>query len=174
MSTSFTTPRLTAHELGWAELFELRALLDASHGFVARLPGAPTPAAAAARLLIDRPTGADPGSVYVFGLRMQERLVGVLSACLDHPAEGCLTLGVLLVHPELRGGGLGAEALRGLRGWALQRGVTELRAVTQLPNDAGARFLEREGFAPLARRSAPGRAVRHFHMPLAEAVAVAV
>ncbi|MCB9794975.1 MAG: GNAT family N-acetyltransferase [Alphaproteobacteria bacterium] len=174
MSTVFTTRSLHAEELGWSELFELRALLEASPGFVSRLPGAPTAAAAAARLLIDRPEQADPSDFYVFGLWRDRQLAGVLSCCAHHPAEGCLTLGTLLVHPEFRGAGFGAEALRGLRGWALDQGVTELRAVTQKGNSAGASFLRHEGFEPINSRTRGGRPMLHFRLPLAEAAAVAV
>lgn len=174
MSTAFTTRSLHAEELGWAELFELRALLESCPGFVSRLPGAPTAAAAAARMLIDRPDQAAPQDFYVFGLWRDRQLVGALSCCAHHPAEGCLTLGTLLVHPDFRGAGFGAEALSGLRSWALERGVTEMRAVTQRGNSAGAAFLRREGFAPIASRPRGGRPMQHFSLLLAQAAAAAV
>lgn len=69
---------------------------------------------------------------------------GYLTAMID--AEGCGRIGLLAVGAEARGHGLGRAMLGAAGRWLTERGVVEVRVVTQGRNIAAQRLYQQAGF----------------------------
>ncbi|HVZ74169.1 MAG TPA: GNAT family N-acetyltransferase [Polyangia bacterium] len=87
------------------------------------------------------------GTRFVFGLEEKGELLGVVELLEGHPAPRDWYVGLLLLRPDRRGGGLGARAFAGVRAWIAARGGATVRVVVQRQNPRARAFWEREGFA---------------------------
>jgi dTDP-4-amino-4,6-dideoxy-D-galactose acyltransferase len=72
----------------------------------------------------------------------EDRLSGFITISAGNPAR----IGLLAVHPEYQGMGIGSKLLAGVRLWCSQQGCTELRVATQGSNLGAIRLYEKNGF----------------------------
>jgi GNAT superfamily N-acetyltransferase len=75
-----------------------------------------------------------------------DRLVGVLDAIPDFPADGTCTIGLLLLDPAVRGAGLGGATLAAFETWMAGHGATRFRTAIAATLDRGLAFLTRAGY----------------------------
>ena len=75
-----------------------------------------------------------------------DKLVGILDALVDFPADGEWTMGILLIDPDHRGAGLGALVLSEYESWAAKNGAGKFHTALVSHHDPGMRFLERGGY----------------------------
>ena len=73
-------------------------------------------------------------------------MVGVLDAITDWPESGVWTMGMLLLQPSARGGGLGRDALTAYEAWARSQGAQAYRTAVVSHHEKGIRFLESAGY----------------------------
>lgn len=96
----------------------------------------------------------------VIGVFAGSELIGVLDAITDWPAPGDWTMGMLLLAPAHRGGGLGSAVLAAYEAWARRAGAARFRTAIVSHHAPGIRFLERHGYrrttADGPHRAAPG------------------
>jgi len=100
----------------------LAALLCRNQRYWHETQASPMTPAAAADLLRVLPPGSSPAHKYLWALRQNGRLVGVLDAVSRWPGRDTLTIGLLMIDERHQRCGLGraalAELARRCRGWA--------------------------------------------------------
>jgi GNAT superfamily N-acetyltransferase len=110
----------------------------------------PDPAQIIRDLLSDLPPGkelADKVGLGVFS--GAGRLVGGIDVIRDYPEPREWYLGLMLLDPEHRNGGLGTKLFAALVQWLRGQGAEYLRLAVSEHNEAGRRFWTREGFEPV-------------------------
>ena len=107
----------------------------------------------AASLLTDRPPKLALSNKLVLGLRDGRRLVAIVDALRDYPGKGTWWLGLLLITPELRGGGLGRRLYAALESWSATQGARELRLCVQAQNTRAHKFWQHLGFVALTSQT---------------------
>lgn len=113
----------------------------------------------------DAPPGCDPAASARLGLFGAGQLLGIAEMGFGYPKPEDAYLGLMLLHPEARGGGKGACLLRHLEDLARSRGMTRIALAVLEINPRGRAFWEREGFRlELANREVVlGRVTRIVH-----------
>jgi GNAT superfamily N-acetyltransferase len=135
--------------LGEAEQPALQRLLERCADFEILMRGAPPTAEAAHELLEACPAGHPIEKKLVFGLERDDELVGALDVLRDYPQPGDWYLGLLLLEPQSRSGGLGERVVANLRSWIAGQGGRAIRLAVRDVNEDGARFWMRVGFQPV-------------------------
>ena len=74
-------------------------------------------------------------------------LVGLVDIARDHPAPGTWYLGLLLLDPAVRGQGVGAAVMRGVREQAAHSGAASLMLSVVAENKRARKFWTSQGFA---------------------------
>lgn len=87
------------------------------------------------------------GTPHVFGFERNGELIGVAELLQGYPSEREWCIGLLLLHPEQRRGGLGTRLCTNLLEWIRAEGGTAVRLVVQHQNPRARVFWERQGFA---------------------------
>ena len=86
----------------------------------------------------------------MFGLERDDELVGALDVLRDYPQPDDWYLGLLLLEPQSRSGGLGERVVANLRSWIAGQGGHAIRLAVNDLNEDGARFWMKMGFQPVA------------------------
>ncbi len=138
----------TLRELTEADLDELQALLERCGDYF-QLHEERAPTATEARDEWDAlPEGTPRSHKHVLGLFAPE-LAGVVEIVRDWPRAGTQNIGLLLLDPDTRGRGAGAEVVAAVDAHAAADGVATLRISVDPANTDGLRFWERLGFTPV-------------------------
>ena len=87
------------------------------------------------------------GIKHVWGVEMHGVLVAVAELLQGHPTTDEWYIGLLLVTPERRGEGLGAQFCRMILDWIALRGGATVRLVVHQQNVAAQRFWQKQGFS---------------------------
>lgn len=146
----------SVHFLTKQDIPRVQALFDRCHEFWWISEGRNVPPDAASETFADAPPGYHPSRVIFLGVFSPTgQLVGVLTTPPDYPDPGYWYIGLMVLDPDARGQGLGAEVYRAFEAWvAAQGGESILLAVVD-DNPGGRRFWERMGFTP--RKNVPPR-----------------
>ncbi|MBF5045205.1 GNAT family N-acetyltransferase [Aggregicoccus sp. 17bor-14] len=130
----------------------LQALLqrcDDYHQLVYGLPARPDEAD---QLVRGRPSEVTEAQKHLWGLfRADGTLGGAMDALSDFPGPGEWYLGLLLLEPELRGGGRGRALAQAFELHVRRSGGHLLRLAVAEQNAKALRFWTREGFVQEAR-----------------------
>ena len=135
--------------LGEAEQPALQRLLERCADFEILMHGSPPTAEAAQELLEACPAGHPIEKKLVFGLERDDELVGALDVLRDYPQPDDWYLGLLLLEPQSRSGGLGERVVANLRSWIAGQGGHAIRLAVHDLNEDGARFWMKMGFQPV-------------------------
>jgi ribosomal protein S18 acetylase RimI-like enzyme len=112
--------------------------------------GVPTLPGAAEHLLAALPPGKSPADKHVLGLHSpQGELLGVLDLIRDYPDAGEWWVGLLMLDPRARGGGVGTRLLRATERVIATAGGTAIQLGVLEHNTAAERFWRRIGFVEL-------------------------
>jgi ribosomal protein S18 acetylase RimI-like enzyme len=114
--------------------------------FFELVEGQPGGAETAAELLGPLPERVAAGTRRVFGIERGGDLIGVAELLDGYPGPNEWYLGLLVLVPELRRGGIGTEVWAGLREWMRRREAAVARLVVQQQNPSARTFWERQGF----------------------------
>jgi diamine N-acetyltransferase len=97
-----------------------------------------------ARTLFDiLPPGSTRADKHLFGI---DGLTGVTEVISGWPSPGTWLIGLLLLSPEARSRGLGAQVVAELATWAAAQGAGRLRAAVVPTNPRALEFWESQGF----------------------------
>jgi GNAT superfamily N-acetyltransferase len=146
----FRTDRLEVHRLATPDAPRLQAVYEAASDYFRVLAegGEVGPETALGEL---RQCAAHPGRTAAVVSLAGGPDVGALGWWAGHPAPEVALLGMLVVLPEHRGGGVAREALRGLEGWLAGQGISQLRTAIPYRRAAAVRApLEALGFTPMS------------------------
>ncbi|MCB9285596.1 MAG: GNAT family N-acetyltransferase [Lewinellaceae bacterium] len=99
----------------------------------------------------ERPPGTEPQEKHLYGVFVADRLVGVVDLVENYPEPGEWIIGLLLLHPDLRGRGLGGQVHEELVEMARNGGATKMRLGVVTQNERGIAFWTRLGYREISR-----------------------
>ena len=137
-----------------ADAAELQALLeDCADYFNLVLGREPGPADALSVFYAGPEEGQDPNGKILLGIiePQNQKLVGVLDAFRNYPTPETWYIGLLLLDPRARRGGLGAAIVDGFASKARAAGAKELQLNVVEQNKLGRAFWHRNGFVEIHR-----------------------
>jgi len=138
--------------LGPDDLPALQALCESCADYYHLMTGAPVSSSEAHTLFTLRPETAAMHDKFLIGVRRGRDLIGVLDLYRHYPRRELAWMGLLLLHPNLRGHGHGAAMIRWMVDWAREQGCTRLRLGVADDNQRALEVLGRHGFAPTGER----------------------
>jgi GNAT superfamily N-acetyltransferase len=100
-------------------------------------------------ILTDAPPDFPIADKFVLGVRSGDELIGVTDVLRGYPAPAVWWVGLLLLAPEARRGGLGSEVMGALASWAVGEGAASIQLGVQSQNERALRFWRRQGFEHL-------------------------
>lgn len=125
----------------------LQRLLERCSDYYELHEGWPTPADAGEYELTLDPKAPQTSSLLVLALENEDQTVdAVVQVIIDAPEPGTWWIGLLIVAPELRSRGVGAELVRQTLAAATEAGAGTMKLAVSLRNPRGQRFWERTGF----------------------------
>lgn len=137
---------LTLRPLGTGDL-ALVAQIQASAADYFHLERGQAPDQATAEAFFtERPPAVPAANHLHFAICLAGEPVGLIDLLLHYPAPGDAYLGLLLLRPDHRRGGLGQQVLRALRPLARARGATQMRVAVLAENAPGMAFWSAQGF----------------------------
>jgi len=140
-------PDLQVLRLTAADVARLQGLYEACAEFTILVEGEPPGPRAAADDMTALPPGSRPEDKHVFGLAdAGGRLVAMLEAIRDYPEPGTWWIGLMLVDPSRRRGGLGAAFHAGFERWVGEQGCHRIALGVVSANTGGLSFWRRLGF----------------------------
>lgn len=132
----------------------LQQLLERCSDFYLLHEGWPTPADAAAYELTCVPPGKEVSDVFVLGMADGAgSLVAMAQLLRDYPSPRDWWVGTLVVDPQLRGRGIGAELFRHTVAFIEEQGGRSIGLAVALWNERALKFWESAGFRDTGRRS---------------------
>lgn len=128
---------------------ELQVLLERCADFEILVTGARPGPTAAEDLLLDTPEDHPLRDKFVIGVWTDQGLTAAIDLLRHFPQEHVWYVGLLLVAPESRGQGLGAQVVEALVDWIRRQGGRALRLVVQEQNPRALDFWRARDFQPL-------------------------
>jgi len=138
--------------LSQEELPALQALCESCADYYHLMTGGPVSSSEAHMLFTLRPERASIEDKFLIGVRRGRDLIGALDLYRHYPRRQHAWMGLLLLHPHLRGHGYGAAMIRWMVDWARAQGCTRLRLGVADDNRRALDVLARHGFAPTGER----------------------
>lgn len=135
-----------AVRLNEADLPELRRLCVSCTAFYELIEGQPAAEATAAEILGPLDSEYAHGVKHVWGLRKGGKLIAVAELLQGHPEVPDWYIGLLLIDPEHRRKGIGAQFCAGIMDWIGRLDGSTVRLVVQQQNAGARMFWERHGF----------------------------
>lgn len=146
--------RLRAAPLLPADAPAVQRLLEACADYCQLVLGRnPLPGDAEALYVMGPEAGHPAGDKLLYGIRQAEGsdLIGVLDAFRDYPEPRVWYVGLLLLHPDKRNGGIGRAVLESLADAAREAGARELQLNVVAQNIDAHAFWSRNGFEDVRR-----------------------
>jgi len=144
--------QLRFEPLGVDDLPSLQALCESCADYYHLMTGAPVPSGEAHTLFSLRPETASIDDKFLVGVWRGRRLIGALDLYRHYPRRGMAWMGLLLLHPDLRGQGHGAAMISWMLGWARDQGCTRMRLAAAEDNARALEVLSRHGFRATAEK----------------------
>jgi GNAT superfamily N-acetyltransferase len=139
---------------GQPEFRELCRLLCSDSLYWVQTQPAPMTEPGAAALLSALPAPARSDEKYLWSLRIEGQLVGCMDVLREWPARHTLSIGFLMIDPQVRRRGIGIAALAQLRertrAWA---GIRRWRVAVVQSQDDALRFWRSAGFVETGERT---------------------
>jgi ribosomal protein S18 acetylase RimI-like enzyme len=131
----------------------MRALFASCEDYFLMVSGKPADPKDAENDVLSLPPGKTPDDKLFLGLQQQDgSLAGVVDLVKDYPTPGTWYLGLLLLHPALRGQGHGEALHTQLLAWLKDQGGHAVRLGVLEQNAGGNRFWERLGYIEISRK----------------------
>lgn len=126
---------------------EVAALIKRCADYVLLEKGELPKAEAAAEFFDDKPAGRAAEDVFKLGLRDNiGKLMGLIDLARDYPECGTWYLGLLLLDPAIRGGGVGRALVEELAAYLASEGSTRIMLAVMEENHQALRFWQTAGF----------------------------
>lgn len=138
--------------LGPDDLPALQSLCESCADYYHLMTGGPVSSSEAHTLFTLRPETAAMSDKFLVGVRRGRDLIGALDLYRHYPRRQHAWMGLLLLHPNLRGHGHGAAMIRWMIEWAREQGCARLRLGVADDNGRALEVLGRHGFRPTGER----------------------
>jgi GNAT superfamily N-acetyltransferase len=150
--TVFTTPQCWARYLRSDDGPIVQALLEQCADYFELVSGLPPGPAEAHSLFTDLPPDKTYADKILIGLfDRSAALSGVLDAVRDYPEPSVWHISLLLLDPDHRRHGRGAEVYRAFENWSRSQGAHVIRLGVFEQNEKAQRFWQRMGFTEIER-----------------------
>ena len=151
--TGFALEGFTVRRLSPADHAELQALYERCSDYHELEDGGPTRPTAGAETLAAGPPGTDPADKFALGVYGDDgAMVGFLDVIRGYPAEGDWWIGLLMLAPEARSGGLGGRICEEAARSVAEEGGRALHLAVLEQNPRAERFWRRHGFDEVRRK----------------------
>lgn len=134
------------------QLPALQALCESCSDYYHLMTGGPVSASEAHALFTLAPETAAPADKFLIGVHRGRELIGALDLYRHYPRRQLAWMGILLLHPNQRGHGHGADMIRWMIEWARSQGCVRLRLGVADDNQRALEVLGRHGFRPTGER----------------------
>ena len=125
----------------------LQGLYEQCTEFFILTDGLPSSPTAACEEFDDVPEGKTPEDIHIFGLfDADDNLLGAIAGVQYYPDHQTWWLGLMIIAPEYRGKGVGADFYRAYEGWVAAQGISQISLVAIKANELGLKFWQRMGF----------------------------
>lgn len=148
---SGATP-LRYEPLGMDDLPRLQELCESCADYYHLMTGTAVHPSEARSLFTMRPETAGVHDKFLIAVWRGPRMIGALDVYRNYPSARSAWIGLLLLHPELRGCGLGTEMISWVLGWARQQGCDRVRVGVAEDNQRALEVLAGLGFVPTGER----------------------
>jgi RimJ/RimL family protein N-acetyltransferase/diadenosine tetraphosphate (Ap4A) HIT family hydrolase len=138
--------------LGMDDLPSLQGLCESCADYYHLMTGEPVHPSEASALFSMRPETAAQQDKFLIAVWRGARMVGALDVYRHYPAPKRAWIGLLLLHPEFRGYGHGAEMISWVLAWARQQGCERVRVAVAEDNQRALDVLSRLGFLSTGER----------------------
>jgi RimJ/RimL family protein N-acetyltransferase len=138
--------------LGMDDLGRLQELCESCADYYHLMTGAPVHPSEASSLYTLRPETAAVHDKFLIAVWRGTRMVGTLDVYRHYPARRQAWIGLLLLHPEFRGHGLGTEMISWVLAWARQQGCDRVRVGVAEDNQRALEVLDHLGFVATGER----------------------
>ncbi|MGB3693154.1 MAG: GNAT family N-acetyltransferase [Spirulinaceae cyanobacterium] len=125
----------------------LQRLYEQCREFFILTDGLPSSPTAAREEFDDVPESKTPEDVYIFGLfDAENNLLGAIAAVQHYPDTQTWWIGLMILAPEYRCQGLGADFYRAFEHWIAAQGISQISLVALEENKLGLQFWQKMGF----------------------------
>ena len=129
-----------ARILSDAGVADLQALFEACQEFNQLVSGEAVDPHDAEHCLRDVPPGKSLADKSLLGIVRSGELIGVLDSVRGYPTAEAWFVGLLLLLPAVRGGGLGRQVMAAYEQWAAQSGARAVQLGVVEDNNPGLQF----------------------------------
>jgi diadenosine tetraphosphate (Ap4A) HIT family hydrolase/GNAT superfamily N-acetyltransferase len=138
--------------LGMNDLPYLQELCESCADYYHLMTGGPVPRSEADVLYTLRPETASLDDKFLVAVKRGRRLIGVLDLYRHYPRRQLAWLGLLLLHPDLRGYGYGTAMISWMLQWAKEQGCSRIRVGIADDNLRALEVLRRHSFVPTGEK----------------------
>jgi len=124
----------------------VQRVLEAARAYGLAVQGSPFPPENAAALFASLPPGVDRSAKSVFGVFLDDEMIGCVDVVRGYPSATCSMIGLLLIAEEHQGRGFGSSSLRLLEDIAHGWSCDTLRIGVVASNDTALGFWRAAGF----------------------------
>ena len=140
----FQTAQARGRQLTHADIPALNALFARCTNYALLVEGEPPARDAAAGIFANRPPEVAAEDHFTIDLYNDaDTLIGLLEALRDYPEVGTTYIGLLLLDPDARSGGVGSAVHSAFAAWAKGQGTGRLMLSVVEENRAAQRFWQR-------------------------------
>jgi len=130
----------------------LQPLYEQCREFFILTDGLPPSATAAREEFDDVPPGKTTEDVYIFGLfDALNNLLGTIAGVRHYPDDWTWWIGLMMLAPQHRGKGLGADFYQAFEHWVAAQGIGRISLVVIAANKLGLQFWEKMGFEVIGK-----------------------
>ncbi len=131
---------------------QLQSLCEACREFYRETTGVPPGPSEIENLLADVPPHGDRRQKRLWVIFHQATLIGIADCTFGHPEQGDFWIGLLLLHPDWRGQGLGSDIVRALMDYARRNDAPRIGIGVKADYRAAQVFWRGLGFAPITQQ----------------------
>jgi ribosomal protein S18 acetylase RimI-like enzyme len=144
-----TIPGCTIRPLFLEDKTDIQNFLGECSDYKIMECGQPVQPEDAMSFLFDIPPEKTLDDKFVFAIEKEARIVALVDVLMNYKEENVWWIGLLLIHPDMRGKGMGRQIVDFLRENFIHQGVREIRMGVLEENTPGQIFWKRMGFNPI-------------------------
>ncbi|MEQ8221930.1 MAG: GNAT family N-acetyltransferase [Candidatus Eremiobacterota bacterium] len=132
---------------------DIQSLCENCSDYFELVTGLPPGPSEGQNLFFSLPPGRDLSDKIFAGIfDRNEKLFGLMDVIRDYPQAGVWHVGLMLLHPEKRGKGLGRDIYKSFEKWARNSGANTIRLGVAEQNEGAVKFWTRAGFDVVEKR----------------------
>jgi ribosomal protein S18 acetylase RimI-like enzyme len=139
-------PDFTVSRLTMDDVENIQKFLETCSDYSILENGRPPQAGDSIKLMTEVPPNKPFEDKFLFAIENKNTIAAILDVLLGYPGENILWIGLLLIHPDMRGKGLGRKIIQSLTEVLKRTEFTEIQLGVLKENQAGYKFWQNIGF----------------------------